>query len=82
MPAAGLQLMRPALEFAWSVARAGEPQLVPGIMRPLMHFAKRSDRALETTARALEEDEDFRARVALGVDELEVGLSAMAMSGS
>src|SRR5439155_25645140 len=73
IPAAGLQLLRPALEFAWTVARTGESQLVPGIMRPLMHFAKRPDRALDTTARALEEDEDFRARVALGADELIVG---------
>ena len=73
IPAAGLQLLRPALELAWTVARTGEPQLVPGIMRPLMHFAKRPDRALDTTARALEEDDDFRARVALVADELTVG---------
>jgi predicted RNA-binding protein with PIN domain len=62
------ELLRPALELAWAVAnveqRAVPPVPPPRPLRPLLRFAKLPDRALATVRRVLEEDEDFRARVA------------------
>lgn len=59
------------------VARSGEedtpvvPAPVP--LRPFLNFAKLSSSAVATTRRAVDGDEDFRARVAEEVSEDEVG---------
>lgn len=61
-------MLRPALELAWGVAKVGaqaRPAVaVPGRLRPLMGFAKLSARALTTVRQVVEDDADFRARVA------------------
>jgi predicted RNA-binding protein with PIN domain len=61
-------MLRPALELAWVVAKTGteaRPAVSPpGRLRPLMRFAKLPDRALTTVRQVVEEDAEFRARVA------------------
>ena len=68
--------LRPALELAWAVARRGlgeEPPVdVPRLLRPLLSFSRLPARALETVRRALEDDGEFRARVAGEVDQSEL----------
>jgi predicted RNA-binding protein with PIN domain len=74
-PAAGL--LRPALELAWTVARMGEeatpPVVAPGPVRKLLRFSRLPDRALATLRRAVEDDFEFRARVAEVATEEMVG---------
>jgi predicted RNA-binding protein with PIN domain len=64
--------LRPVLELAWAVAKAGTqtrpPIPPPGRMRPLMRFGTLPDRGLTTVRQILEEDADFRARVAEWAD--------------
>lgn len=73
-------VIAPALELAWVVARVGAearpPIRVPGPLRPLMRFSKLNATALATLRRVLEEDEDFRSRVAMAVTE-ELGRPSM-----
>jgi hypothetical protein len=61
-------MLRPALELAWAVAKMGSqarpPVGPPGRLRPLMRFAKLPDRALATVRQVVDEDDEFRARVA------------------
>lgn len=70
-------LLRPALEAAVAVAREGErssPSVpAPAALRRYVSFARLPDPALEVAKRVLDEDEEFRARVADGVDEQLVG---------
>ncbi len=70
-------LIRPALELAWLVARTGEvatpPVPAPGPIRKLLRFSKLPDRALATLRRVVEDDADFRARVAEAADEEAIG---------
>lgn len=70
-------LLRPALEAAVVVAREGEEETpavpAPTSLRPFLRFAKLPSRALAMTRRALEGDEEFRARVADSVSEADVG---------
>jgi len=70
-------LLRPALVAAVAVAKAGEAEepVVPAPvgLRPLLNFAKLPARALPAARRALDGDDDFRARVADSVSEEGVG---------
>jgi predicted RNA-binding protein with PIN domain len=74
------ELLRPALELAWAVARVGEdaspPIQAPGAVRRLLRFSRLPDRALATLRRVLEQDEDFRKRVADAADETMLGRAA------
>ncbi|MHB8295966.1 MAG: NYN domain-containing protein [Acidimicrobiales bacterium] len=66
-PAVPAKLVRPALEIALVVARAMSTTgsgVLPRAMVPLAGFAKLPPAALETVKRVLDEDEDFRERVA------------------
>jgi predicted RNA-binding protein with PIN domain len=69
--------LRPALEAAVAVARAGEDdipvQAAPSALRPFLNFTKLPARALVAARRTLDGDEDFRARVASEVSEESVG---------
>ncbi|MDQ2729691.1 MAG: NYN domain-containing protein [Actinomycetota bacterium] len=69
--------MRPALELALGVARTGlteaPPVPPPGPIRPLLRFAKLSERALATLRDTLEQDGEFRSRVAKQADEAVIG---------
>ena len=71
------KLLRPALEAAVAVARAGEedtPVLpAPAPLRPFLNFAKLRGQAVVAARRAVDGDEEFRARVAESVDEDDVG---------
>src|SRR5207302_1698313 len=64
---------RQALELAWAVARVGlgaaPPVEPPRLLRPLLSFRRLPAQALETVRRALEDDAEFRARVAGDADE-------------
>ena len=70
-------LVRPALEAALTVAREGEDDTpatpAPSPLRPFLRFAKLPPRALSATRRALDGDDEFRARVAEATDEEDVG---------
>jgi predicted RNA-binding protein with PIN domain len=59
------------------VAREGDrqrpPLAVPGPMRPLVRFSRLPGRALDTVRRVLDQDPDFRARVAAAADEEALG---------
>jgi predicted RNA-binding protein with PIN domain len=61
-------LLRPALEAAVDVARAGEratpPTPAPAPLKRYLNFARLPDPALEVARRVLDDDADFRARVA------------------
>lgn len=76
-PAPTNGMLRPALELAWAVAKVGSearPVVAPpGRLRPLLRFAKLTDRALSTLRQVVEEDEEFRARVAAAADEAVLG---------
>jgi predicted RNA-binding protein with PIN domain len=60
------------LELAWVVAKAGSlahpPVSPPGRLRPFMRFARLPDRALATVRQVVEDDEQFRARVAAAAE--------------
>lgn len=70
-------LLRPVLQLALDVARAGQESFpavdAPRVLRPLLRFAKLPDRALAVVRRSLDEDGDFRARVAAVATEGAVG---------
>ncbi len=69
--------LRPALELAWFAARvatqARPPQPVPGRIRPLLRAAKLGDRMLATVRQAVEDDSEFRGRVAELAEEERLG---------
>lgn len=69
--------IRPAVEAALAVAREGlsaDPiSLPPHALRPYLDFARLSSNALKAIARAVERDDEFRARVVASVDEASVG---------
>ena len=71
------KLLRPALEVAVAVARAGEEDTpvvpAPVALRPFLHFAKLPVRAVVAARRAVDADHEFRARVAEAVSEDDVG---------
>jgi predicted RNA-binding protein with PIN domain len=73
----GLQLLRPALEAAWAVARLGEQQQpkidAPRPLRPFLRFARLPDRALGITRRTVDDDAEFRSRIVPVADEDVVG---------
>lgn len=70
-------VLRPALELALGVARTGlmetPPVSPPGPIRPLLRFAKLSERALATLRDTVEDDGEFRSRVAEQADEAVIG---------
>ena len=70
-------VIRRAVEAALAVARAGltaDPVVPPpAALRPYLTFAKLNPRSLDAIARVVEADDEFRARVAVVVDEDEVG---------
>ncbi len=72
-----LAVIRPALELALGVARMGMTevplQTPPGPVRPLLHFAKLSERAMATLRDSVERDGEFRRRVAESADEAVIG---------
>lgn len=76
MPAAQ-ELLRPALEAALEVAKAGErtrpPVAAPQALRGVLHFKRFPAAARDFAKRAIDEDEDFRERVADEVTEAQVG---------
>ncbi len=76
---AGDGLLRPALEAAVAVARAGEEatpiEAPPPALRPFLHFAKLPRPALVAARRVLDADEEFRGRVLDAVTESDVGRS-------
>ncbi len=63
-----------------TVARTGDladpPVPVPPVLRPVLGFARLNGRALAAARRALESDDDFRLRVADGVEESAIGRTA------
>lgn len=73
----GLSVLRPALELALGVARTGmaevPPVSPPRLLRPILRHAKLSERALATLRATLEEDGEFRSRVAEQADEAVIG---------
>lgn len=70
-------LLRPALEAAVAVAREGEEETpsvpAPSPLRPFLRFAKLPTAALAATRRALDADDEFRARVAEAATKEGVG---------
>jgi predicted RNA-binding protein with PIN domain len=70
------------LEAAVAVAREGErstpPVLAPGPLRRYLSFARLPDPALEVARRVLDDDPEFRARVASAVDADTVGRAGWA----
>ncbi|HEX7275965.1 MAG TPA: hypothetical protein VF244_01190, partial [Acidimicrobiales bacterium] len=72
-------LLRPALEAAVAVARAGDEatpiEPPPPALRPFLHFAKLPRPALVAARRVLDADDEFRARVLDSVTESDVGRS-------
>jgi predicted RNA-binding protein with PIN domain len=70
-------LLRPALEAAVAVARAGEDAVparpAPPALRPFLQFARLPARALVAARRVIDADEAFRERVVEEVSEHEVG---------
>lgn len=78
-PAEGA-LLRPALELAWAVARAGEqlePRVAaPRLMKPLLGFARLPARALDVVRRVVDEDAAFRGRVAAAAEEVDLSRPA------
>lgn len=75
-----LDLLRPALERAVAVARAGLDQVPPveppRSLAPLLRFRRLPSRALAAARHAVDDDETFRARVADGADEAILGRAA------
>ena len=72
-------IISPALELAWLVAKASSearpPTPFPSALRPLLNFTKLNTRARATLRRVLDEDDEFRAKVALAVTD-EAGRAA------
>jgi predicted RNA-binding protein with PIN domain len=70
-------LLRPALEAAMQVARAGEAseprEPAPPALRRYLYFARLPAPALDIARRVIDEDEEFRQRVADQLSEEEVG---------
>ena len=70
-------LLRPALEAAVQVARAGEAatpaQPAPAMLRRYLRFARLPSPALDVARRVLDEDEAFRKRVIDALSPAEVG---------
>jgi predicted RNA-binding protein with PIN domain len=70
-------LVRPALELALAVARAGEreqpPVPAPRALRPVLGFTRLPATALDAARRVLDDDEAFRGRVAEAASEEELG---------
>jgi predicted RNA-binding protein with PIN domain len=70
-------LLRPALEAALQVARAGESadptEPAPSALRRYLNFARLPAPALEIARRVIEEDAAFRQRVATKMTEQDVG---------
>ena len=70
-------VIRPAVEAALAVARAGltaDPIVPPPPpLRPYLDFARLSPRSLKAIARAVDRDDEFRARVAGGGRRGQVG---------
>jgi hypothetical protein len=60
--------LRPALELAWAVAKAGTkahpPIAPPAGLEPLMSLTELTEQALTTIREVVEEDAEFRAKVA------------------
>jgi len=77
MTSAPNTLLRPALEAAMQVARAGEAadptEPAPPALRRYLNFARLPAPALDIARRVIEEDEAFRHRVAARLTEQEVG---------
>ena len=75
--AAPTALLRPALEAAVQVARAGEAaepsQPAPPALRRFLRFARLPAPALDVARKVLDEDDDFRERVASQLSESDVG---------
>ena len=73
-------LLRPALEAAMVVARAGETanpvQPAPAKLRPYLSFARLPGPALEVARRVLDDDDAFRERVAAATSAAELGQAA------
>lgn len=71
------ELLRPALEAALDVARAGRradpPVAVPASLRQVLRMRKQTATSLEQVRRALDDDPDLRRRAAEAVDERRVG---------
>jgi len=71
------KLLRQAIEAAVAVARAGEEDTpavpAPVALRPFLHFAKLPVRAVVAARRAVNADDEFRARVAEAVSQDDVG---------
>ena len=80
MPAVPSTLLRPALEAAVRVARDGEssdPILpAPASLRRYLRFAKLPTPALDIARRVLDDDDDFRHRVAEHTTQDELGEAA------
>jgi len=72
-----LRLLRPALELALDVARAGlaeePPVLPPPGLRRVLSFARPSGTSWATVRRVVDADEAFRARVAEAADHEVIG---------
>jgi predicted RNA-binding protein with PIN domain len=70
-------VIRPAVESALAVARAGltaDPVVPPPpALRPYLGFARQTPHSLRAIARVVDGDDDFRNRVAASVDEAKVG---------
>lgn len=70
-------VLRPALEAAVSVARAGEaaepPHSAPPALRRFLRFARLPAPALDVARRVIEEDDEFRSRVVAQLKESDVG---------
>ena len=79
-PAVTEALVRPALQLAVAVARAGleaDPAVeAPRALRPFLRFARLPDHALGAVRRALENDPEFRSRVAGAAEEKALGRAA------
>lgn len=77
MRSVNLSLLRPALEAAVVVARVGEasdpPVAAPGPLRPYLRFARLPGPALDIARRVLDDDDDFRSRVAAATTEGDIG---------
>jgi hypothetical protein len=71
------QALRPACRIAVGVAAEGEladPRIPsPPALRPVLAFQRFSNAAYVTIARVLDEDDEFRSRVADRADEALVG---------
>jgi predicted RNA-binding protein with PIN domain len=77
MSAAPTTMIRPALEAAVQVARAGEAaepsEPAPAALRRYLNFARLPAPALDIARKVVEEDAEFRARVASHITEADVG---------